>query len=75
MVLSVSLAEKITKHCVISFFDCPTFKPNFDSLWRNLLFESFQFECHRWNSNLTVHQQPRSVLENAFVAGMPLSPL
>ena len=35
MVLSVSLAEKITKHFVI-FFDCPTSKPNFDSLWCNL---------------------------------------
>ena len=48
MVLSVSLAEKITKHFVISFLTvspssqilthyCLTFKPNFDSLWSNLL--------------------------------------
>ena len=36
MVFSASLAEKITKHGHF-FFDCPTFKPNFDSFWCNLL--------------------------------------
>ena len=36
MVLSVSLAEKITKHIFHFIFDCPIFKPNFDSLWCNL---------------------------------------
>ena len=43
--LSVSLAEKITKDFVISFFDCPTFKPNFDSLWCNMLSKASNFNA------------------------------
>ena len=40
MVLSASLAEKTMKHFVIFFFDCPTFKPSFDSLWCNMLLKA-----------------------------------
>ena len=40
MALSVSLAEKIRKNLVISFFDYPTFKPYFDSLSCNQLLKA-----------------------------------
>ena len=55
------------------FFDCPTFKPTFDSLWCNLLLKACNLnavnetQISQFITNLDVPQ-------NAFVVWMPPSP-
>ena len=55
------------------FFDCPTFKPKFDSLWCNLLLKASNLNATD-GTQISQFITKRSVPQNAFIAWMPPSP-